>query len=140
MSFVVTKDGEIANIELEKGLYESVDKEALRVVSLLEKWKPGVLNGEKVNTKVTIPVHFYISEENREIAKQIKPFYENDRAPLFVLDKKKVTGIATLQYYNIKSIRVIKGKKAIELYGNEAKNGVLVIETKRGTEPVYKRY
>ncbi len=140
VTFVVSKDGDIANVEIVKGLYESIDKEALRVVSTLDKWKPGILNGENVHTKVTIPVHFYISEENKEIAKQIKPFYSNDRTPLFVIDKKKVTGLATLEYYNVKSIRVIKGKKAIELYGEEAKNGVLVVETKRGTEPVYKRY
>ncbi len=140
VTFVVSKDGDIANVEIVKGLYESIDKEALRVVSTLDKWKPGILNGENVHTKVTIPVHFYISEENKELAKQIKPFYSNDRTPLFVIDKKKVTGLATLEYYNVKSIRVIKGKKAIDLYGEEAKNGVLVIETKRGTEPIYKRY
>lgn len=139
VSFVVTKDGEIANVELVKGLSESVDKEALRVISLLDKWKPGVINGVNVHTKVTLPVHFYISEENKDIAKQIAPFYANDRVPLFVIDKKKVTGLASLEYYNIKSIRVIKGKKAIELYGEDAKNGVLVIETKNGTEPIYKR-
>ncbi len=140
VSFVVTNSGKIANVELVKGLSESVDKEAIRVVGLLDKWKPGELNGKKVHTKVTLPVHFYISDENREIARQIKPFYENDRAPLFVIDKKKVTGLASIEYYNIKSIRVIKGKKAIELFGEDAKNGVLVIETKRGTEPVYRRY
>lgn len=140
VAFVVTKDGELANVELVKGFYKSIDDEALRVVKQLDKWKPGELNGQKVNTKVSIPVHFYISDENREIAKQIKPFYENDRAPLFVIDKKKVTGLAHLEYYNIKSIRVIKGKKAVELYGEEAKNGVLVVETKPGTEPIYRRY
>ncbi len=140
VTFVVTKEGELANLELVKGIYKSIDNEALRVVKLMDKWKPGELKGQKVNTKVTIPVHFYISDENREIAKQIKPFYENDRAPLFVIDKKKVTGLANLDYYNIKSIRVIKGKKAIELYGEEGKNGVLIVETKPGTEPIYRRY
>ena len=140
VSFVVTKDGELANVELVKGLYESIDKEALRVIHSLDKWKPGVVNGEVVHTKVTLPVHFYISDESRLIAQQIKPFYLNDRAPLFVIDKKKVTGVTTLEYFNIKSIRVIKGSKAVELYGDEAQNGVLVVETKKGTEPIYRRY
>ncbi len=139
VSFVVSKQGSIANIEVLNGLCESIDKEALRVVSLLGKWKPGVVNDEKVHTKVTLPVHFYISDENKDIAKQIKPFYSNDRTPLFIIDNKKVTGLATLEYYNVKSIRVIKGKKAMDLYGEEAKNGVLIIETKRGTEPIYKK-
>ena len=74
------------------------------------------------------------------MAKQLKPFYVNNKPPLFVLDNKKVEGVANIEYYNVKSIRVIKGEKAIALYGDEGKNGVLVIQTKRGTSRDYQRY
>ncbi len=140
VSFVINTEGELINARIIRGLHPGVDKEALKVVSELKDWKPGEVNGSPVSTKVTIPVHFYISDENREIAKQLKPFYINDSPPLFVIDKRKVTGLTTLEYFNIKSIRVIKGAKAVELYGEEAKNGVLVVETKNGTEPFYQRY
>ena len=106
----------------------------------MEKWKPAQLNGMEVATKVTIPVHFYLSQENKDLAQQLKPFYENNKPPLFVIDKKKVLGLTTLEYYNIKSVRVIKGDKAINLYGEDARNGVLVIETKRGTPRDYQMY
>ena len=106
----------------------------------MEKWKPAKLNGQDVATKVTIPVYFYLSQENKELAQQLKPFYVDNKPPLFVIDKKKVMGLTTLDYYNVKSIRVIKGEKAISLYGEDAKNGVLVVETKRGTPRDYQRY
>ncbi len=141
VTFVVTANGNMVNPHIEKGLSESLDKEALRVVSLMKYWKPGVVDGEKVDTKMIVPVHFYLSEENKRLSQQLKPFYEGGRKPpLFILDKKKVTGLSVVEYYNVKSVRVIKGKKAIELYGEDGRNGVVVIETKNGTEPVYKRY
>ncbi len=141
VTFVVTANGNMVNPHIEKSLSESLDKEALRVVSLMKYWKPGVADGKKVDTKMTIPVHFYLSDENKQLSQQLKPFYEGGRKPpLFILDKKKVTGLSVIEYYNVKSVRVIKGKKAIELYGEDGRNGVVVIETKQGTEPVYKRY
>jgi hypothetical protein len=36
------------------------DEEALRVVNLMQNWKPGILKEEKVRALVTIPVGFYI--------------------------------------------------------------------------------
>jgi len=140
VSFVVGSDGTLKNLNLEKGLSPSTDKEALRVVATMEKWKPAKLDGQEVATKMTIPVHFYLSQENKDLAQQLKPFYVDNKPPLFVIDKKKVMGLTTLEYYNIKSIRVIKGEKAINIYGEDAKNGVLVVETKRGTPRNYQMY
>ncbi|WP_075589979.1 energy transducer TonB [Labilibacter marinus] len=140
VSFVVSSLGEINDVKLVEGLFESIDTEALRVVKTMKEWKPAKLDGELVAAKVTIPVHFYLSEENKALAEQIKPFYLNDHPPLFVLDNKKVMGVTTLDYFNVKSIRVIKGKKALDLYGEEGKNGVLVVQTKRGTSRDYQMY
>ncbi len=141
VSFVITASGNLVNPNVVEGISESLDKEALRVVALLDSWKPGVVDGKYVDTKIIIPVHFYLSEENKKLSQQLKPFYdEGKELPLFVIDKKKVTGLSVLEYYNVKSIRVIKGQKAIDLYGEEGRNGVVVIETKHGTEPTYQRY
>lgn len=140
VSFVVSSKGVVKDINLEKGLTESTDQEALRLVQSMGKWKPGKIAGTAVATKVTVPVNFHLNEESKLLAEQLKPFYADDKPPLFVLDKKKVLGLAQIDYYNVKSIRVIKGEKAIALYGDEGKNGVLVIETKRGTSRDYQRY
>lgn len=140
VSFIITKEGKLKDAKIEKKLYDSADKEAIRVVRTMQDWKPGKLNGNEVSTKMIIPVHFILSDDNRKIAQQIKPFYANDKPPLFVLDDKKVNGLTNLEYYNIKSIRVMKGEKAIALYGEEAINGVIIFETKRGTSPDYQMY
>ncbi len=35
-----------------------LDKEAIRVISSMPKWTPGVQNGKKVRVKYTVPVSF----------------------------------------------------------------------------------
>jgi protein TonB len=43
-----------------KSVYQSLDEEALRVVSSMPKWAPGKLNGEAVRTKYMIPITFRV--------------------------------------------------------------------------------
>lgn len=41
VQFVVEKDGSIANAKVLRGVDPDLDKEAVRVVSVMPKWKPG---------------------------------------------------------------------------------------------------
>ena len=57
--FTVTKDGSIEDIIVVRGLHKSLDKEAVRVIKKMPKWKPGKnYKGEVQNYKYTIPVTF----------------------------------------------------------------------------------
>jgi len=58
VQFVVDKDGAISNPEVVRGIDPYLDKEAIRVISSMPKWKPGVQNGKKVRVKYTVPVVF----------------------------------------------------------------------------------
>ena len=58
VQFVVDKDGTITNPEVVRGVDPYLDKEAVRVISSMPKWKPGVQNGKKVRVKYTVPVMF----------------------------------------------------------------------------------
>ena len=59
--FIIEKDGTVSNIELiNNSLGEECGAEAIRVISLMPKWKPGQVNGKNVRTKYTIPVIFSI--------------------------------------------------------------------------------
>ncbi len=60
VTFVVTKDGGIANAKIARGVAPSLDKEALRVVNGLPKWEPGKQRGEYVNVSYTIPINFVL--------------------------------------------------------------------------------
>lgn len=62
-SFIVAADGSISNIEVVQGLDPQLDKEAVRVLSLMSRWTPGENNGEKVNVKCLLPIDFTIGEE-----------------------------------------------------------------------------
>lgn len=56
--FVVNKDGSIVDIQVVKSIDKYLDAEAVRVIKLMPKWKPGKLNGKAVRVKYTLPVHF----------------------------------------------------------------------------------
>lgn len=58
VSFVVEKDGSVTNVTVEHGVDELLDDEAVRVVSVSPKWIPGQIKGEKVRTRIVIPVEF----------------------------------------------------------------------------------
>ncbi|KAB8152460.1 TonB-dependent receptor plug domain-containing protein [Kordia sp. TARA_039_SRF] len=57
----------------------------------------------------------------------------NKEKPLFIVDGKKVSNekFKDLDADNIKTVEVLKGKSAIEKYGDEAKNGVVIVTTKK---------
>jgi protein TonB len=56
--FVVEKDGSISNVKVVKSLHPLLDKEAVRVVSLMPKWRPGKQNGVSYRVRYVIPVNF----------------------------------------------------------------------------------
>ncbi len=56
--FVVSKTGDITNVEVLRGLDPSCDKEAVRVVQSMPKWVPGKQNGRNVPVYFTLPVQY----------------------------------------------------------------------------------
>ena len=61
VSFIVNKDGGIVEPEVIKSVNPSLDKEALRVISGMPKWKPGSQRGKPVRVKYTVPVNFRLN-------------------------------------------------------------------------------
>lgn len=60
VQFIVGKTGEIKNAKIIKGISQELDKEALRVVNSMPKWKSGKLKGENVDIKYTLPIQLYV--------------------------------------------------------------------------------
>jgi len=60
VTFVVGKDGSVTNARIARGVDPSLDKEALRVVNSLPKWKPGKQRGKPVNVSYTVPINFVL--------------------------------------------------------------------------------
>lgn len=56
--FVVNSDGSIVDIAVVRGVEESLDKEAMRVIKSMPKWTPGRQGGKNVRVKYTLPIRF----------------------------------------------------------------------------------
>ncbi|WP_339736905.1 TonB family protein [uncultured Sunxiuqinia sp.] len=60
VNFVVDTDGSITNARIARGVDSSLDKEALRVVNTLPRWKPGQQRGKPVKVSYTVPINFVL--------------------------------------------------------------------------------
>jgi protein TonB len=58
ISFIVNAFGEIEGAKVMKNIGGGCDKEALRVVNAMPKWKPGKQNGHNVKVYYTLPITF----------------------------------------------------------------------------------
>ena len=57
--FVVNKDGSIVDVVVVRSSGEtSLDKEAIRVIKAMPRWKSGKQRGKPVRVKYTLPVNF----------------------------------------------------------------------------------
>jgi periplasmic protein TonB len=60
VTFVVDADGSVSEPRIARGVDPSLDKEALRVVGMLPKWKPGRQRGKPVRVSYTVPINFQL--------------------------------------------------------------------------------
>jgi len=58
ITFVVEKDGSLSNIKVAKDIGNGCGEEAVRVMQLVPKWKPGIQGGEPVRVAFSVPVSF----------------------------------------------------------------------------------
>ncbi len=80
LSFVVLEDGgltEITSLKTQQNNHPDLVAEAIRVVSMMPKWKPGVQEGKVVKMAYTLPIKFKLDEEPS------KELFEVDTPPAF---------------------------------------------------------
>lgn len=56
--FTVKRDGSVGDIKVLRSVDPSLDKEAIRVIQSMPKWKPGRQRTKAVNCKFTLPIVF----------------------------------------------------------------------------------
>lgn len=62
IEFVVGSDGSIDKVQIKRGVSPGLDRESMRVVQLMPKWKPGKINGTAVSQRYIIPIVFRLSD------------------------------------------------------------------------------
>lgn len=81
VQFVVNTDGSISNIGIIRGVDPDLDGEAVRVISSMPNWKPGMQKGKPVRVKYTVPVMFRLNDEQKE---EFKPVPKIDKSIVVV--------------------------------------------------------
>lgn len=62
ISFVINTDGSTSNFEISKPLGNGTDEEAIRVLQMMPRWRPGKNNGQLVRVRYTMPVKFSLKD------------------------------------------------------------------------------
>jgi TonB family protein len=153
VTFVVEQDGSIAEPTVVKSVSPELDAEAVRVINAMPNWKPGTQNGKAVRVKYTVPISFALQggrstskiddKGNPEGKNVLGPLVivgydktsttELETAPLVIVDGKTVdySQLKTVDTNTISHMEVLKDKASIEKFGDKAKNGVILITTKK---------
>ena len=153
VTFVVEQDGSIVEPTVTRSVSPELDAEAVRVINAMPNWKPGTQNGKAVRVKYTVPINFALQggrstskiddKGNPEGKNVLGPLVivgydktstaELETAPLVILDGKAVdyAQMRAIDTNTISHMEILKDKAATEKYGDKAKNGVILITTKK---------
>jgi len=82
----------------------------------------------KKNPKKKLLLEFKKTADNKALLTPIEP--------IFILDGKEISKSDTIPPDDIHSLKVVKGKEAIEKYGIKAKDGVIEIISKKNLEQI----
>jgi len=133
LTFIVEADGRLTDIKVSKGISESLDAEAVRVLKeYKDTWVPAKKDGKAIRSKMSIPIQFSNPDAPQKKQSLKEP-------PLLVVDGKIYKDFAELRNLNpneIVSIDVLKGQEAIKRYGQDGKNGVVLIQLSKQANKV----
>ncbi len=125
LTFIVTKDGKTTNIVVAKSITEAINKEAIRLVKLID-WIPSHKEGNAVDVKFSLEIPFSISKYKKAIKERgfDKPLYIDlptdtslntyetaEQSPIFNNPEKTFTEFiyANLEYPEVASRQNIEG-------------------------------
>ncbi len=154
VQFVVEKDGTVTNPKVLKSVTPALDAEALRVVKLMPKWKPGMNKGKAVAVKFSVPISFRLDggslkpAEGKSVSESSadeKPDFDIKKVsylevdapnpakkPLVIVDGKRVGNEipSTIPANMISEVQILKGGEDLAKFGEAGKNGVVLITTR----------
>jgi len=66
VNFIIETDGSVSNVNVLEGIGGGCDKEAVRVVSNMPNWKPGIQNGENISVSHSLSINFTLQRQSRQ--------------------------------------------------------------------------
>ena len=149
VSFIVNTDGSITDVRVARSVDPSLDKEAVRVIRSMPKWKPGMQKGKVVRVRYTVPVTFRLqpsddpqTNDQPSNSRSDKTDADSDNEPIYekadVLPSypggeeqfrsitSKVIAYPRLAEDNnvdgVVQMNSVQGKSSVTTYGNNADN------------------
>lgn len=73
VELTIAADGSMVNPHVTNSVHPLLEKEAIRVVSMLQRWNPAVNeNGQAVSATITLPFSFFVADANGNISQRDK--------------------------------------------------------------------
>ncbi len=60
LTFVIGSTGKVREVEVVKGVSESLDQESMRVIKMMPKWTPARKDGKAVASRYNLPISFVL--------------------------------------------------------------------------------
>jgi TonB family protein len=136
VQFAINTDGSVSDVKVMRSTgYEALDNEAVRVISSSPNWKPGMVNGQPVKVTFMFPVIYQVrgdKDDPKPAGQTISIRTASGAMPLIILDGVKYIGeLSAIDPSTIEKMEVLKDEETIKKYGDEAKNGVILITSKK---------
>ena len=136
VQFAINTDGSVSDVKVMRSTgYEALDNEAVRVISSSPNWKPGMVNGEPVKVTFMFPVIYQVrgdKDDPKPAGQTISIRSVSGATPLIILDGVKYIGeLSAIDPSTIEKMEVLKDEETLKKYGDEAKNGVILITSKK---------
>lgn len=102
VTFVVEEDGSITNPKVLRDIGGGCGQEALRVVKMMPKWKPGKQQGKVVRVQFNLPVKFVLPEDRPRLVEGLAPIEdvpqqnESPKNPNAPTPQKKADGVKVI--------------------------------------------
>jgi TonB family protein len=66
VTYVIEKDGSVSHVKVLRGVHESLDKEAVRVIKEMPKWEPGKQRGKPVRVQYNMPIKYTLAKDKEK--------------------------------------------------------------------------
>ncbi|MDP4241047.1 MAG: M56 family metallopeptidase [Bacteroidota bacterium] len=83
VKFTVSETGDVVDPQIVRGMNKTCNDEALRIVSMMPKWKPIIKDGNPVRLNYVVPIRFDFKFVPPQVKPAVKPYNVVDQNPEF---------------------------------------------------------
>ncbi len=135
--FIIDKQGNTSDVEVVQGVDPSLDKEAIRLIEEMPRWKPGKQRGKPVSVEYTVPINFRLTKGavcsiKNDPARQTN---HNDKAIKYYLNGKEISAerMKSIPPAEIENIHVLNAESRQMKDSGKNDPKVIIITTSNAT-------